>query len=155
MAKLNVSPIPRERYPALPRLKISRAGKICDSGATYGTSVDAVLHTKKMRRLDREEFWTIHLDTKNRMIGYEVISVGSLSASIVHPREVFKGLLLNNASAMICLHNHPSGDPTPSGEDIEITKRLKEGADLLGIRLLDHIIIGSEDFCSLADRGLI
>ncbi len=155
MAKMNVSPIPRERYPTLPRLKISRAGKICDSGAVYCTSGDAVSHTKKMRRLDREEFWVIHLDAKNRMVGYEVISVGSLSASIVHPREVFKGLLLNNAAAMLCLHNHPSGDPEPSREDIEITRRLKDGADLLGIRLLDHIIIGSENFCSLADRGII
>ena len=155
MAKASLSPIPRERYPALPRLKVSRSGKIKEGGPAYHSSGDAVIHAKKMIRLDREEFWVIHLNTKNRMIGYEVVSVGSMSASIVHPREVFKGAIINNSAALICFHNHPSGDPTPSREDIDITKRLRDGGDLLGIRILDHIIIGDREYRSLADAGIL
>ena len=95
------------------------------------------------------------LDSKNRLIKEVQISEGSLSASIVHPREVFAPVLRESAAAVLFIHNHPSGDPTPSREDIEITKRLKEVGDLMGVRVLDHIIIGNGDFVSLADRGLL
>jgi DNA repair protein RadC len=81
------------------------------------------------------------------------ISEGSLTASIVHPREVFSAVVRESAAGVIFLHNHPSGDPTPSREDINITRRLKDGGDLLGIRVLDHIIIGHDSFASLADSG--
>lgn len=104
----------------------------------------------------KEHFVACHLDTKNRLLCVETVSVGSLTASIVHPREVFKSALISSAAALIVLHNHPSGDPEPSREDLDITRRLKEGAELLGLRLLDHVILGNAGrYVSLADRGLI
>jgi DNA repair protein RadC len=81
------------------------------------------------------------------------VSIGSLSSSLAHPREVFKPAILANAAAIILGHNHPSGEPTPSREDVELTKRLKEGAELLGIRLLDHIVIGDEKWFSFSEDG--
>jgi len=102
----------------------------------------------------KEQFITLHLDGKNRIICIDQVSVGSLNQSIVHPREVFKTALLSSAAAIVLLHNHPSGDPMCSREDREITRRLKEGGDLLGIRVLDHIIIGSS-FFSFVEQGLL
>ncbi len=107
-----------------------------------------------LRHETREVFASIHLDSKNRLLCVETVSIGSLSAAIVHPREVFKAALLSSAAAMVFVHNHPSGDPTPSREDLELTKRLQEAGELLGIRVLDHVIIGGEHL-SFADRGLI
>jgi DNA repair protein RadC len=154
MAEANVQQPERKRYPALPLLKVSMRGRIREPGAKYCSADSVVGNLRKMTRLDREELWILHLNTKNRLIGYEVVSTGSLTASVVHPREVFKAAILNNSDAIICAHNHPSGDTTPSREDISITKRLKEGADLLGIRLLDHIIVAPNGrFTSLADMG--
>lgn len=105
--------------------------------------------------LDREEFVIIGLDGKNRTIFFNSVSVGSLNASIVHPREVFKMAILGNAASLILCHNHPSGDPVPSPEDIEITKRLVAAGELLGIKILDHIIFGDGEYKSFADSGLI
>jgi len=102
----------------------------------------------------KEYFLTLHLDGKNRIVCMEEVSVGSLNQSIVHPREVFKTALLSSAAAIVLIHNHPSGDPTPSREDREITRRLKEGGDLLGIRVLDHIIVG-ESYLSFVEQGLL
>jgi len=102
----------------------------------------------------KEYFFTLHLDGKNRIVCIDQVSVGSLNQSIVHPREVFKTALLSSAAAIILLHNHPSGDPAPSREDREITRRLKEAGDLLGIRVLDHIIIGST-YLSFTEQGLL
>ena len=93
---------------------------------------------------DREMFLVASLNTKNEPTQIEVISVGSLNASIVHPREVFKSAIISNAASIICAHNHPSGDLTPSKEDIEVTKRLVEAGKLLGIDVLDHIIMNDE-----------
>ena len=103
--------------------------------------------------LDREHFVVVGLDAKHRVIGLNLVSVGSLSLAIVHPREVFKPLILMNASAWICAHNHPSGDVTPSSEDRVLTKRLREAGELLGITLLDHIILANENSYSFADQG--
>ena len=102
----------------------------------------------------QESFWALHLDAKNRPLCYQQVSVGSLTASIVHPREVFKTALLSSASSVLFVHNHPSGDPAPSREDHELTKRLKDGGELLGLRVLDHIIVG-DDYYSFADHGEI
>ena len=107
-----------------------------------------------LREESREVFATVHLDTKNRILCVETVSIGSLSASIVHPREVFKGVLLSSAAALVLVHNHPSGDPTPSRDDLEVTQRLKDAGEILGIRVLDHVILG-ETHLSLADRGLL
>jgi DNA repair protein RadC len=92
---------------------------------------------------DREHFGVFCLNNKHRLIGYHEVSVGTLTASLVHPREVFKPVILAGSAAFICVHNHPSGDPAPSPEDIDITRRLKEGAGILGLSLLDHVIIGN------------
>ena len=105
--------------------------------------------------LDREFFFMITLDSKNRTIGYHTISMGSLSSSVVHPREVFKPAILENSAAVIFLHNHPSGDPAPSREDRECTNRLTQAAKILGIRVLDHIIFGETEYFSFADAGIL
>lgn len=95
------------------------------------------------------------LDAKNRIVGVDPISTGTLTASLVHPREVFKAIVLANAAAFICVHNHLSGDPMPSPEDQEITRRLKELAELCGVRLLDHVVIGNGKFISMLDDGYL
>lgn len=98
----------------------------------------------------KEHFVALHLDTRNRILCYDTVSVGSLSASIVHPREVYKSALLSSAAAILFLHNHPSGHLEPSREDMEITAKLREAGELLGIRVLDHIIIGEKGYYSFA-----
>jgi DNA repair protein RadC len=103
--------------------------------------------------LDREQFLICGLDAKHALIGINVVSTGSLTLAIVHPREVFKPLILMNAGAWICAHNHPSGDLTPSPEDHVLTKRLREAANLLGIPLLDHLILAEDRYYSFADQG--
>jgi DNA repair protein RadC len=103
----------------------------------------------------KEHFITLHLDGKNRIMCMDRVSIGSLNQSIVHPREVFKTALLSNAAAIICVHQHPSGDPNPSSEDLSITKRLKEAGELMGIRVLDHIVVGHEDYISFVEKGLM
>lgn len=104
---------------------------------------------------DREEFVIIGLDGKNKIQFLNSVSMGCLTSSIVHPREVFKAAILGNAVALILCHNHPSGDPRPSPEDIEITKRLVQAGEILGIKILDHVIIGDEQYTSFADKGLL
>ena len=95
------------------------------------------------------------LDTSDTVVGLAQISVGGLAASIVEPRQVFKTAILANAAAIICLHNHPSGNPEPSHEDIRITQQLVEAGKLLGIPIHDHIIIAEKTYTSLAERGLM
>lgn len=89
------------------------------------------------------------------MLHRQTIFVGSLNASIVHPREVFKEAFRRSAASLICLHNHPSGDPSPSREDIEVTKRLCEAGKIIGIELLDHVIIGDRKYISLKEKGYL
>lgn len=103
----------------------------------------------------KEQFITLHLDGKNRIICMDIVSIGSLNQSIVHPRSVFMTACLSSAAAIICVHNHPTGDPTPSSEDIAITRRLKEAGDIMGIKLLDHIIVGDGEYLSFVERGLL
>lgn len=102
---------------------------------------------------DRERFISVMLDNRHRVLGIEEVSVGTLTSSLVHPRELFKAIILSNAAAFMVVHGHPSGDPTPSQEDIAITCRLREAADLLGIRFLDHIVIGRGRYISFVDSG--
>jgi DNA repair protein RadC len=119
------------------------------------TSPDQVYTTFNfLRHETKEYFFALHLDGKNRIVCIDQVSVGSLNQSIVHPRETFKTALLSSAAAIILIHNHPTGDPTPSREDIEITKRLKEAGDLLGVKILDHIIIG-DSYLSFTSEGLL
>jgi DNA repair protein RadC len=121
----------------------------------------AVVVREDMRLLDREEFRVLLLNTKNGLIKKCEVSRGSLNASIVEPREVFKDAIAASAASMILVHNHPSGDPTPSSEDIAVTKRLVKAGELLNIAVLDHIILGhrttkrDQDFVSLKELGLM
>ncbi|HHY14260.1 MAG TPA: DNA repair protein RadC [Thermoanaerobacterales bacterium] len=115
----------------------------------------AYLLMNEMRYLDKEHFKAVLLNTKNHVLSIEDISVGNLNASIVHPREVFKTAIRRSSGSVILVHNHPSGDPTPSKEDINVTKRIVESGELLGIPVLDHIIIGDGTFTSLKGKNLI
>ena len=104
--------------------------------------------------VDREHFVIVLLNRKNGIIGINTVSVGDLSSSIVHPREVFKPAIVAGAASIILAHNHPSGDPKPSLVDVRVTKRIKEAGDILGIEVLDHIIIGDGCYESLKARDL-
>ena len=115
----------------------------------------AELGKRFLQDLDREQLIVCCLDTKNQPTAINVVSVGSLNTSIVHPREVFKAAILSNSASIILFHNHPSGDPEPSKEDISITERIKESGIILGIKLIDHIIIGNDSYCSLKERGIV
>lgn len=103
----------------------------------------------------QEVFGILILNTKNKIVAVHEISRGSLNTSVVHPREVFKPAILHNAAAIICFHNHPSGDTEPSRDDIEITKRLVEAGKIIGIEIFDHIIVGDDRYISLKERGVI
>lgn len=115
----------------------------------------AHLVMEEMRFLDREHFRIVSLSTKNHVLGISSISIGSLNSSLVHPRECFKEAIRRNSNAIILLHNHPSGDPTPSREDIDVTRRLADGGQILGIEVLDHVIIGDNRYISLKERGIL
>ena len=108
---------------------------------------------KLIGNADREIFLLICLNTKNSIIAAQEISIGSLSSSIVHPREVFKLAILNNSASVAFLHNHPSGNTEPSRDDISITQKLIDSGKLLGINVLDHVIIGNGAFYSLLEKG--
>ncbi len=108
-----------------------------------------------MEDLSREVFRVALLDAQNRLLRDRIISEGTLSASLVHPREVFKPAIVESAASVILLHNHPSGDPTPSREDVRLTRQLAECARLLELRVHDHVIIGQGRFVSLAEQGIL
>lgn len=108
-----------------------------------------------MRCFKKEIFRVVFLDTKNKVINYEDISVGSLNASIVHPREVFNRAIKKSSAGIILIHNHPSGNSKPSDEDIKITKRLVKAGELLGIKVLDHVIIGNGEYFSMKEEKMI
>jgi DNA repair protein RadC len=103
----------------------------------------------------KEHFKLLLLDTRNKIIGISTISIGTLSASLVHPREIFKEAIIHNSASVVLAHNHPSGDPEPSEEDMKITERLVESGKILGIEVIDHIIIGKTNFASFKERGLL
>lgn len=144
---------------SLPLLR-QRIALVRDAGPAYGdtfrSSADVVRAlSPEAATWDREHFLVVGLDGKNRILGVSTVSIGTLTASLVHPREVMKSLILANAAAFLLVHNHPSGDPTPSAEDLAITTRLKECAELFGMRLLDHIILGHGRYCSMCDENLL
>ena len=146
---------PSNEY-AVPRYRVTlvREGRATAPASPLLTSVAVADVLRPLfAGLDREQFLVCGLDAKHAIIGVNVVSIGSLSLAIVHPREVFKPLILMNACAWICAHNHPSGDPAPSPEDRVLTSRLRQGAELLGITLLDHLILTDERCYSFADQG--
>jgi DNA repair protein RadC len=128
----------------------------CHTGHTIKCPQDiANLLMPEMRFLKKEIFKVILLSTKNRIIEISDISIGSLTSSIVHPREVFSVAVKRSASSICFIHNHPSGDPEPSNEDIETTRRLMSSGDVLGIKVLDHIVVGDGRHVSFKECGLI
>ena len=114
----------------------------------------AQLLMAEMTHLEQEHFRVLYLDTRNRLIGSETVYVGSLNASHIRVGEVFRDAIKRNCAAIIVVHNHPSGDPTPSPEDVEVTRQLVAAGNLLDIEVLDHLIIGQQRFVSLRERGL-
>ncbi|MBN2070875.1 MAG: DNA repair protein RadC [Candidatus Krumholzibacteriota bacterium] len=114
----------------------------------------AWLMIPEMKGLDREHFKALLLDTRNGILKIVTVAIGSLNAALVHPREIFKAAVLASAAGIIIVHNHPTGNPEPSREDKELTKRFNQCGDLMGIDLVDHIIVGDDSFVSLRERGL-
>lgn len=142
----------------IPKIQISMVKEIYISKESFKNSAEIAqseIVEKELRHADREKFICLHLNVKNNIISYEVVSIGNLSSSLVHPREVFKGAILANASSVVFLHNHPSGDPQPSSEDKSVTGLLVKAGDILNIRVLDHIIIAGKTYLSFIEQGLI
>ena len=130
------------------------------SGAKCTSPEDVVRELGELRRSAQECFVTITLDTKNRIIDRHMVSIGTLNASLAHPREVFRSAILDAAAAIILAHNHPSGDPTPSADDIRVTRQLVAAGRHIEIQILDHIILGRKedqgpDFVSLRETGMV
>lgn len=125
-------------------------------GVKIGSPDDLVIYLKEeLRYYKKEHFKAILLNTKNRVISVENISIGILNASLVHPREVFNPAIKKSAAAIILAHNHPSEVAVPSKEDVEVTQRLVEAGEIMGVKVLDHIIIGGDDYYSFKERELI
>jgi DNA repair protein RadC len=139
-------------------LEIARrlGGAKWQAGEPLRSAEDVFRHFhESLAREKRELFYVVLLNNKNKKIRDVKISEGSLTASLVHPREVYNPVIRESAAAVIFVHNHPSGDPAPSPEDIEITRRLKEVGEVMGVRVLDHVVIGHERYFSFSDRGLL
>ncbi|MBI2505569.1 MAG: DNA repair protein RadC [Candidatus Latescibacteria bacterium] len=122
---------------------------------TISCPAEAVPLLGEIKDQRKEHFLCLYLNARNQVVHKEVISIGSLSASIVHPREVFRVALHHAVASVILTHNHPSGDVSPSQDDLELTRRLVKAGQLMGIEVLDHLIIGPQDFLSLKERGLM
>ncbi|MEX0801818.1 MAG: DNA repair protein RadC [Candidatus Binatia bacterium] len=125
-------------------------------GQSLRSSEDVFRHFRDdLENEKREFFYVVLLNNKNKKIRDVKISEGSLTASLVHPREVYNPVIRESAAAVIFVHNHPSGDPAPSPEDIEITRRLKEVGDVMGVRVLDHVVVGHNRYFSFSDKGML
>lgn len=146
------------RQAAALRAALSLGRQVCSAplrpGQRFSNSRDLFLRYRaQFFAASREYFMSLHLNSKNQLIREVLVSVGSLSTSVVHPREVFSPAVRDSTAALIFLHNHPSGDPAPSREDLDCTQRLCRAGKILGIRVLDHIILGHDDYFSFADAG--
>jgi DNA repair protein RadC len=127
-----------------------------ETGQPLHSAEDVFRHFREnLGREKREFFYVVLLNNKNRKIREVKVSEGSLTASLVHPREVYNPVIRESAAGVIFVHNHPSGDPAPSAEDIDITKRLKEVGEVMGVRVLDHVVIGHDRYFSFSDRGML
>lgn len=147
-----IAPVPEfEDYRVTVRLERGRANGVL----SLRSPADVARVCKSLKYRDREVFHALYLDTKNHLVGADEVAVGTVNASLVHPREIYKAAILTNASSLVVVHNHPSGDPGPSPEDVEITTKIGEAGKLLGIELLDHVIIGEAGYFSLRESGLL
>lgn len=140
-------------------LELSRRASSCTVAErpTISTPEDVVgVCSLQLRGLDREHFWALPLNTKNQLLRLVEVSVGSLNAAIVHPRELFKEAIRLSAASIVVVHNHPSGDATPSGADLQLTRRLVKAGDIIGIEVLDHVVIGDGGtHSSLREMGMM
>lgn len=135
---------------------VTEGSVLYDARKISSTSEAAGLGRLFLEDADREQVIVCCLNTKNQPISMNVVSMGTLNSSLVHPREVFKTAILSNAASIILFHNHPSGDPEPSKEDITISKHIQEAGALMGIELLDHVIIGDANrYFSIKENGLL
>jgi DNA repair protein RadC len=138
------------------QVKLVREKSLLYKGRKIRSPQDAYELMKEfLGDVDREHFVVLCLDTKNQPTCIQTVHIGSLNASLVHPREVLKSALLSNSASILVGHNHPSNVSTPSPEDIEVTERLKEAGKILGIDLMDHIIICEDNFTSLKETGVV
>jgi DNA repair protein RadC len=137
--------------------EFSRRFLLQDDGETViiRTPSDVYKATYELRKAKKEYLLALYLNARNRLIKKEIISIGSLNANIVHPREVFEPAVAVAAASLILVHNHPSGQPDPSDDDISLTKRLVLAGEIMGIEILDHIIVGEKDFVSIKEKGLM
>jgi DNA repair protein RadC len=149
---------PAKAASLLAAFELSRriAGRRLRAGTTFRDPSDVFAHFHpQLRDAPQERFAIVLLDGRHRVLREEVISLGTLTASLVHPREVFRPALRDCAAGLILVHNHPSGDPTPSAEDREVTERLAAAGELLGVCVLDHVIVAERGYCSLREEGLL
>lgn len=138
------------------RVLLVRDGRGHRDGVVLDTPEAAFAFLRpKLCRLDREHLIRVDLDARNSVLAWETVSVGTLTASLVGPREVFRAAILGCAAGVVLAHNHPSGDPSPSPEDRATTRRIKAAGDLLGVPVIDHVIIGGDRFFSFRQMGLI
>lgn len=142
-----------KQYSTQMKIKVDQVreatGPFMKSGSSFANEFSEIATAAK------EMFFVVTLNQKHRIIDKHLISMGSLTASLVHPREVYRPAIMDSAAAVVFVHNHPSGDTTPSTEDRNLTKRLKDCGDLLGIRVLDHVIVGCNEFTSFVDQGIM
>lgn len=125
-------------------------------GAAVGSPADVFQHFHpRLRHASQERFFVVLLDGRHRVIRHELVSQGTLTASLVHPREVFRPALRDAAAAVVLVHNHPSGDPTPSQEDREVTERLARAGEILGVPVLDHVVVAERGYSSLRESGVL
>lgn len=122
---------------------------------TIQTPKDVIAQVSYLKNLKKENFVVLYLNSRNELLSKETISIGTLNANLVHPREVFEPAIRNFASSVVFVHNHPSGDPEPSEDDVKITKQLVEAGKIMGIEVIDHLIIASEKYLSFKEEKLI
>ena len=145
-----------KHYLPMYEVRLVRDGSLQSDRRVIRTPDDAYTILKPyFESLPNEHFLGIFLSTKNTVLGISCISVGSLNASIVHPRELFQRAILSNSASIILAHNHPSGDPTGSPEDFDLTRKLVDVGNILDIRILDHVIIGDGKYISLKEKGIL
>jgi DNA repair protein RadC len=132
------------------------AGRRLDQGAALRSPADVFHHFHpRLRHATQERFFVVLLDGRHRVMRHELVSQGTLTASLVHPREVFRPALREAAAALVLVHNHPSGDPTPSLEDREVTERLVQAGEILGVPVVDHVVVAERGYSSLRESGVI
>ena len=144
------------RIPSV-KIQLVKDGSINAAERPYINTPDdvAAIMRPVVELLAEERMYVMLLSTKNRVNAIQEVSVGTLNSSVVHPREIFKAAILSNAASLILVHNHPSGDPTPSPEDVDLTKKLVDAGKLLNIPVLDHVVMGDRRYASLKEKGLI